>query len=157
MMKRLFGPVAVSLALTGAAFAQQGSPGAHFVQNWDQDGDGLVSLEEVRTKRDDLFTSFDADDDGTLSPAEYAAFDKMRADDQEQMREEMGGKGQGQGNGKGKGMGLKGAEGGLMRAFNDGDGDGQVSHEEFVGHTADWFAMMDRTGDGQVSEDDFGR
>jgi Ca2+-binding EF-hand superfamily protein len=154
-MKLTVTSAALTLVLAGAALAQQGNPGAHFVQNWDQDGDGAVSLDEAQTKRGDLFTSFDADEDGKLSSAEFDAFDEMRAADQEQMREEMGGKGKGMGTGMGKGM--MQAEGGMMRAFNDPDGDGMVSRDEFVGRTADWFAMMDRNGDGRVTEDDFGR
>ncbi len=154
-MKLTVTAAALTLVLAGAALAQQGNPGAHFVQNWDQDGDGAVSLDEAQTKRGDLFTSFDADEDGKLSSAEFDAFDEMRAADQEQMREEMGGKGKGMGMGMGKGM--MQAEGGMMRAFNDPDGDGMVSRDEFVGRTADWFAMMDRNGDGRVTEDDFGR
>jgi hypothetical protein len=47
--------------VSGAALAQQGNQGAHFVLNWDQDQNGAVSLDEAETKRDDLFTSFDAD------------------------------------------------------------------------------------------------
>jgi Ca2+-binding EF-hand superfamily protein len=153
MMKLAVTSTILTLALAGAALAQQGNPGAHFVQNWDQDGDGAVSLDEAQTKRGDIFTLFDADEDGTLSSPEFAVFDEMRAADQEQMREEMGGKGKGMGMGKG----MMQAEGGMMRAFNDPDGDGMVSRDEFVGRTADWFAMMDRNGDGQVTEDDFGR
>lgn len=156
MMKRSFGISAVILALSSAAFAQQGNPGAHFVQNWDQDGDGAVTLEEAQTQRDNLFTTFDADEDGSLSPEEFDAFDAVRAADQEQMREEMGVK-SGGGMGKGMGPGMMRAEGGMMRSFNDPDGNGLVSREEFVGLTPEWFAMMDQTGDGVVTEADFGR
>jgi hypothetical protein len=158
---------ALVCGVSGAALAQPGNPGAHFVLNWDQDQNGAVSLDEAETKRDDLFTSFDADDDGFLSAEEYTAFDEMRAADQEAMREEMGttaggGMGMGQGNGVGQGMRLgigKGMpeEGGMMRGFNDRDGDGRVSREEFTGRTAAWFKMMDRNGDGLVTEGDFGR
>lgn len=154
-MKLTVTSAALTLALAGAAFAQQGNPGAHFLQNWDQDGDGAVSLDEAQTKRGDLFTSFDADEDGLLSSDEYAAFDEMRAADQEQMREEMGRTGNG--NSKGMGMGMMQAEGGMMRAFNDPDGDGMVSRDEFVGRSADWFDMMDSNEDGKITEDDFGR
>jgi hypothetical protein len=156
MMNRILIVAAATLALSGGAFAQQGNPGAHFVQNWDQDGDGVVTLEEAQTKRDNLFTTFDADENGALSSEEFDAFDEMRAADQEQMREEMGGKAGG-GMGKGMGQGMMGAERGMMRDFNDADGDGLVSREEFVGHTANWFAMMDRNGDAKATEDDFGR
>lgn len=159
-MKRLLGVAAASVMLVGGAFAQAGNPGAHFVERFDQNGDGAVTLEEAQTMRDNLFTTFDADGNGLLSPEEFDAFDAMRAADQEEMRAEMGGKagdGMGQRMGQGMGMGMKRAEGGMMRSFNDADGDGAVSREEFVGRTADWFAMMDQTGDGTITEEDFGR
>lgn len=154
---------ALACGVSTAALAEA-TPGGHFVLNWDQDQDGAVSLDEAKAQRDDLFTTFDADEDGFLSPEEYAAFDKMRAADQEAMRAEMGemgggmGMGMGQGMGQGKGMGQgTPEEGGMMRGFNDGDGDGRVSRGEFTSRTADWFAMMDRDGNGQVTVDDFGR
>jgi Ca2+-binding EF-hand superfamily protein len=156
MMKRTLTFAALTLALSGGAFAQQGNPGAHFVQNWDQDGDGAVTQAEAQTMRDNLFTTFDADEDGKLSTEEFDAFDTVRAADQEEMRAEMGVKAGG-GLGKGMGPGMMRAEGGMMRTFNDADGDGAVSREEFVGRTADWFVMMDQTGDGKITEDDFGR
>lgn len=150
--------LAALLALPAAAMAQT-SPGANFVLNWDLDGDGAVTLAEAQTRRDDLFTSFDADEDGFLAPDEYAAFDAMRAADQDGMQAEMAaGSGGGQGTGKGRGMGFgRAEEGGMQRGFNDADGDGRVSRDEFTGRTPDLFAMMDRNGDGVVSEADFGR
>jgi EF-hand domain pair len=156
MMKLTLTFAALTLALSGVAIAQQGNPGAHFVQNWDQDGDGAVTQAEAQTMRDNLFTTFDADGDGKLSPEEFDAFDAVRAADQEEMRKEMGVKAGG-GMGKGMGPGLMRAEGGMMRTFNDADGDGAVSREEFIGRTADWFAMMDNDGNGKITEDDFGR
>lgn len=168
IMKHTTPLLALALLLGTAASAENMTPGAHFLQNWDQDGDGIVSLEEATTKRNDLFASFDADEDGKLSAEEYRAFDDMRSADQEMMREEMGagmgqgmGQGQGMGHGKGRGMGMgigKGTpeEGGMMRGFNDTDGDGMVSREEFTSRTADWLAMMDHDGDGQVTAADFG-
>ncbi|NTT86129.1 EF-hand domain-containing protein [Tabrizicola fusiformis] len=160
-MKTTVPLLALTLLLGTAASAQTMTPGAHFLQNWDQDGDGIVTLDEAMTKRNDLFTAFDADEDGKLSAEEYSAFDEMRSADQEMMREEMGA-GMGQGGGKGHGMGMghgKGMpeEGGMMRGFNDADGDGMVSREEFTSRTADWLAIMDRDGDGQVTAADFGR
>lgn len=156
MMKLTLTSAALTLALSGGAYAQQGNPGAHFVQNWDQDGNGAVTQAEAQTMRDNLFTTFDADEDGKLSAEEFDAFDAVRAADQKEMRAELGVKA---GGGMGKGMwpGMMRAEGGLMRAFNDADGDGAVSREEFVGRTADWFATMDQTGDGKITEDDLAR
>lgn len=176
--------LALALATTLPGLAAATTPGAHFLQNWDQNGDGLVTLDEARTKRNDIFTSFDADEDGLLSATEFAALDQMRAEDQAQMREEMAkdmgshmgghmgghmagqmgqghgkghgkGMGQGQGQGQGQGMGMPG-EAGMMRAFNDTNSDGAVSRQEFTAQTASWLARMDRNGDGQVSAADFG-
>lgn len=166
-MTRFFTAFATAtVLLTSTAFAEGTGPGAHFIANWDQDGDGVVTLEEATTKRGDVFTAFDADEDGKLSADEYAMFDEMRAADQAQMQEEMGagmGQGKGNGNGKGKGkghgmgMGMGGEEGGMQRGFNDADGDGFVTREEFMAKTPDWIAMMDRNGDGKVMADDFGQ
>lgn len=141
---------AAFLLSTAAAMAQDMTPGGHFIANWDLNADGTVSLEEATEKRGDVFTTFDADEDGKLSATEYDMFDEARANDQAEMKAAMG-KGKGMGHGKGMGE-----EGGMMRAFNDADGDGFVSRDEFMAKTPDWIAMMDRNGDGGVTADDFG-
>lgn len=141
---------AAFLLSTGAAMAQDMPPGGHFIANWDLNSDGTVSLEEATEKRGDVFTTFDADEDGKLSATEYDAFDEARAADQAEMKAAMG---KGKGKGHGKGMG---EEGGMMRAFNDTDGDGLVSRDEFLAKVPDWIAMMDHNGDGAVTADDFG-
>lgn len=156
MTFRSFAPALALICAAAVAQAEGQTPGSHFVTNWDADENGSVSLEEATTKRGDIFTTFDADEDGMLSEAEYAMFDEARANDQAEMREEMQkhGKGMGQGQGHGHGMG---EEQGMARAFNDVDGDGLVSRDEFMARVPDWFAMMDRNGDGAVSVDDFGK
>ena len=133
--------------MAGVAFAQQGNPGAHFVENWDLDGDGQVTLAEATERRSDVFASFDADEDGYLDSAEYDMFDQARATD---MADNAGAHGAGN-----NGFGFM-AEG-LTREFNDVDGDGRVSLEEFLARTGDWLAMVDRNADGVVTTDDFGR
>ena len=150
-MSRLALLTASLLLCAPAAFAQNAGPGGHFIANWDADGDGAVTLAEATAKRGDVFTTFDADEDGRLSAEEYALFDEARANDQAEMRAEMAKNGN-----KGKGHGM-GEEGGMMLAFNDIDADGFVSREEFIGQTADWITQMDRNADGQVTADDFGR
>ena len=152
----MFKPVltAALLLAAPAAFAQQGTPGTHFIENWDMDADGVVSLEEVQERRGIVFDMFDDDQNGQLNAAEYAIFDETRAADMEQ---NAGGHGNGQGQGQGQG-GDRMNEG-MTMAFNDtdGDGDGEVSKEEFLARASDWFMMMDRNGDGAVTTDDFGR
>ena len=160
--------LAAALLLSGTAAFAQDAHGAHFITNWDRNDDGIVTLAEATEKRGDVFTAFDADEDGKLSASEYDMFDEMRATDQAAMQEEMGGMGQGKGKGKGHGQGGMGQgngqgmkngnpeEAGMMRGFNDTDGDGLVSRDEFMAKTPDWFTKMDRNGDGNVTVDDFG-
>lgn len=160
MMRTILALAVATVALTGAAQAQMGKPGAHFIEMWDQDGDGVVTLEEAQARRGDLFTTFDADGDGALVSDELAAMDAMRTEEQADMREEMddmSGKGMGKGMGQGMGQSMMGAGGGMMQEALDADGDGKISRDEFVGGSAEWFAMMDRNGDGKLTEDDFGR
>lgn len=164
-----------ALLLSGSAAFAQDAHGAHFITNWDRNDDGIVTLAEATEKRGDVFTAFDADEDGKLSAGEYDMFDEMRSTDQAAMQAEMGGMGQGggKGHGKGNGQGQNGnggmgqgngqgkmngnpEEAGMMRGFNDTDGDGLVSRDEFMAKTPDWFAKMDRNGDGSVTVDDFG-
>ena len=126
------------------ASAQQGVPGGHFIENWDLDRDGAVTPLEARTKRDELFVMFDADGSGALDATEYDLFDETREAD---MATNAGGRGPGP---------MRPVIGGLVRDFNDTDGDGQVSRDEFADRTSDWFPMMDINGDGLVTTADFG-
>lgn len=138
--------IALAAALLAApAFAQQGNPGAHFVENWDLDGDGRVTVEEATERRSDVFASFDANEDGFLDAEEYGPFDEARANDMA----ENGGHGNGQG-------AMKAADG-MKLEVNDTDKDGKVSRDEFLTNAASWIAGMDRDGDGVVTSADFGR
>lgn len=137
----------LTLALSMMALpvlAQQGNPGAHFIENWDMDGDGQITAAEAEEKRGEIFFMFDQDENGLLNDAEYTLFDETRAAD---IAANEPGLGRGP---------MKNAGQGMMREFNDADGDGQVSRDEFIGKTADWFKMMDRNGDGVVTTADFG-
>ena len=140
-------PIQLALPLMFAAsvaLAENGVPGSHFIENWDLDGDGQVTLAEAQERRGDVFYSFDADEDGYIDGEEYKNFDEARKNDME-----------GQG-GHGNGA-MKNAEGGMHLAYNDADSDGRVSRAEFLGRTEAWIGQMDRNGDGVVTTVDFGR
>jgi len=121
------------------------TPGAFFIETWDLDGDGAVSLAEITTRRGDVFMAFDADENGRLDAQEYVYFDEARANDMQRSGEH------------GPQNAMRHASEGMTRAFNDTDGDGEVSREEFLAHGPDWFAILDRNGDGGVTSADFGR
>lgn len=121
-----------------------GQPGAHFIENWDLDADGQVTLEEIQTRRGDVFYSFDLDGNGLLEGAEYDNFDEARANDMAS----QGGHGA---------TAMQPVNEGMTREANDLDGDGAVSEQEFLTAGADWLTRMDRNGDGVVTTDDFGR
>ena len=125
-----------------AAFAQD-TPGSHFVENWDLDGNLSVSSEEITERRGDIFVMFDQDEDGMLSAEEYVLFDETRAADLEN-------------NAGGHGKGGDLMQEGLTLGFNDTDADGKVSKEEFVSNSAAWFTQIDRNGDAMITSADFG-
>ncbi|MEA5161009.1 EF-hand domain-containing protein [Cereibacter johrii] len=133
------------LQVTGAA-AQ--TPGATFLEQWDADGDGRVTLEEAQSRRADLFDAFDSDGDGALEPQELADMGAMRAAMQEANRAATGRPFRADASGAA-------GTGGPVRL--DRDGDGRVSRDEFVGSTGSWFAWRDRDGDGALTPADFGR
>lgn len=165
MRKTTFILSTAALAFALPALAEN-QPGAHFIEMWDLDENGSVSIEEARERRGDIFTTFDADDDGVLSAEDYVMFDEAREAD---MKEHGIGKGQGQGKGQGKGhgqgkgkgmgqgMGEHSAAMSMTRENADLDGDGQVTREEFIAGVDIWFPKQDRNGDGVISKEDFGR
>ena len=145
-MKTLIATTALTALLATTAFASGnggGNPGAGFLDEWDMSGDGQVTVEDVASRRSDIFVSFDADDNGVLDAEEYAFFDEARATSHD--GEEKGGHG-----------GDRKAAVGMTLEFNDVDGDGSVTLEEFIGQSAAWLALVDRNGDGIVMANDFG-
>lgn len=134
--------IAAGLCLTaGVACA---APGSHFIENWDLDGNGEVSLAELQERRGDVFVSFDANDDGILDAEEYTYFDEARANDMAQNGD----------HGRG---GMRRAAEGMSLSFNDLDKDGVVSLEEFSAQTPALLTLIDRDGSGAVTSADFGR
>jgi len=138
-------PLVLALVLVStSAMAQQGNPGGHFVENWDIDSDGQVTLAEATERRGDVFLTFDADENGVLTAEEYDLLDEARALDMAE-------------NGMGKGAGNRNPANGMLREVTDADGDGNVTRDEFLNAVPAWFAGMDRNGDNVVTTADFGR
>jgi hypothetical protein len=133
------------LAILPLVASAEGTPGAHFLENWDLDADGSVTLKEITERRGDVFFMFDQDENEVLGAKEYILFDETRAAD---MAENAGEHAQGNGGGR--------MQQGLTLGFNDIDEDGQVSRSEFLARSAAWFEIIDRNGDGIVAQDDFG-
>jgi len=122
-----------------------GTPAAGFIENWDGDADGVITMAEIAEKRENIFVTFDENGDGILTADEYIAFDEVRAADQ---ANEARGTSAG-GHGK--------AAVGMTLGFNDIDGNGAVSVAEFNDRSLAWFSLLDRNGDGVVTSADFGR
>lgn len=131
-----------SACALGTAALAQGTPGAHFIENWDMDGDGLITVAEIAEKRGEIFVMFDQNEDGALDAAEYDLFDETRRAD---IEANAGGR-------KGP-MAL--VDKAMDRTFNDADGDGLVSLDEFGAQAPAFFDTLDKNGDGVISSADF--
>lgn len=109
-----------------------------FVDSWDSDEDGTVSLAEANERRAEFFSVLDDDEDGKIVAKEFTAFLTNQ-----RMPPEEATNGQ---------RGLFGMD----LAFNDANKDGFVTKEEFLAQTQRWLDGMDRSGDGKVTSADFG-
>ena len=147
-MKTTLTIAAVALSLSATVASAGEVPGAHFVQAWDLNGDGHVSLADAREQRANVFAMFDESEDGVMDESEFATFAEHRAADAQEQGEAGGKAAKERRKKMGQGMGL---------AFNDANGDGKVTLEEFVAGTKAWLAMIDRNGDGRIDLSDFGK
>ena len=131
MKTKLFLTAAVLFAVPTLALAGLGGRSdARGPAQFDADGDGIITLEEVMAVRGDRFAVFDADGDGVLSQAE------MEAGRTAMMGERVS----------------------ARIADLDGDGDGALTEDEFLAEAgrraAERFAALDADDDGVVTADE---
>ena len=146
----------LAIVLAGPAFAQGAGSPLHFMEQWDANADGAVTLAEAQAKRGEVFYMFDQTEDKNLDGAEWALVAEHMAAEMDAKAGGSHGQGQGQGLGQGKGPGAVMHQA-MTPGFNDADGDGVVTETEFLAATDRLFAGLDRNGDGQATAADFAR
>lgn len=115
------------LAFVSAQAADEGKGGKHgtfFLERFDADKDGQVSLQEFEDARNHRFEDIDSDGSGGVT------LEEMRAH-REKMRQER-----------------------EARRFAklDADGSGEVSEEEFQNKKKSMFERLDKNGDGVIEK-----
>lgn len=132
-----------ALLLSASALFAQNAPGAQFMANWDLDGNGTATVEELREMRGNVLVTFDSNEDGALDAEEYVMFDEARQNDVDTAPGQQRGQ-------------MQRVADALGLAASDTDGDGRVSQEEFLAGADRWFAQLDKNGDGGITTADFG-
>ena len=140
-------------ALGGAALAQGQGNGAMagFVQEWDMNADGRVTLADFAERRTTQFDMFDLNGDARIDAEEQANMAQTIAGAQDANHGGEGGHGQG---GNGPGAQIHAA---MTADYADADRDGILSAQEWADATQRLFTELDRSGDGLLDRADFGR
>lgn len=132
------------------------------LEKLDVNNDGGITLDEIKTHQENIFTSLDADSDNSLTQEEFEMIKEMRkaereankpadasANDQTAQNGDQDGKKRGKRGGK-----RGGNRGGPNFDRLDADTSGTVSLTEFTAHADKMFDRMDRNEDGVINADD---
>ncbi len=129
---------ALTLILAGAALAQSGPPAGetrgeganrpsrhamHFVRIYDTDGNGTVSMDEIRAEQKRVVGMADVDGDGALSVEEFRRRGRLI-----------------------QSLGTT-----TLFDMLDADGDRKITATELAAPSARWFARYDGNGDGAMA------
>lgn len=131
-----------ALLLSATTALAQTSPGGQFMNNWDLDGNGTATIEELREMRSSVFLSFNSNENGTLDAEEYVMFDEARQNDVNNYE------------GAQRAQMQKVADR-MSHPLSDLDKDGKVTREEFLAGADTWFAELDKNADGGITLHDF--
>ena len=142
-MHKITLPAALLAVTASLAWAQANPAAEKFLQNWDLDGNGEVTVAEAVEMRNNVFYTFDANEDGQLDAEEHALFDEARDNDVTAVPE-----------GKPRQI-IQMIADGMSKPANDTNNDGIVTGAEFEAGAAAWLAEIDKTGDGVVTIADF--
>ena len=112
------------------------------MNNWDLDGNGTATIEELREMRSSVFLSFDSNENGVLDAEEYLMFDEARQNDVNNYE------------GAQRAQMQKVADR-MSHPLSDLDKDGKVTREEFLAGADTWFAELDKNADGGITLHDF--
>ncbi|WP_412562192.1 EF-hand domain-containing protein [Thalassobius sp. MITS945101] len=125
--------IGLCIALAAPAYAQMAMVGDDLpaFERIDENGDGVVSREEVNRLRDLRFTRLDRNSDGVISTDEVIARQDLILKRAELRQSRLA----------------------LTAERLDSDADGAITREEFGG-LPDFFALIDADGDGGISEDE---
>ena len=136
--------ITAAFLLSATSVLAQNTPGDQFLQNWDLDGNGTATIEELREMRGNVFASFDANEDGAIDAEEYVVFDEARAADVGSYQ-------------AGQRAQMQKVADGMSLPVSDLDKDGKVTREEFLAGADTWFAELDKNADGGITLDDFAK
>ena len=119
---------AVTLLAAGATFAQTGAGGwgGHFVRIHDTDGNGTVSMDEVKGEQKRMLGAVDLDGNGALSVEEFRR--------------------------RGRLIHRLGTT--TLFDMLDTDGNREITAEELAAPAARWFARYDANGDGAMAAEE---
>ncbi len=134
----------VTLIAAGAAFAQSGTAGggtqaeradmpprhaSHFVRIYDTDGNGTVSMDEIRAEQKRILGAVDVDGNGALSVEEFRRRGRL----------------------------IQSLRTTTLFDMLDTDGDRKITADELAAPSARWFARYDVNGDGAMAAEELPR